>query len=154
MQYLFLFILFIFITQAQAAVREIGDVADFTFADLYIDKLNFPQGAELITPDYAHYFLSQSHLNALLRSELTIDLANRRLSGQLWGEEINLALSPDQVVTLDGEPHARLDVLDALDIEQEFDARTQVLVFDTAKRHPKSQEKQRQQRKRGGAGQW
>ncbi|MCG7534641.1 carboxypeptidase-like regulatory domain-containing protein [Pseudoalteromonas sp. OOF1S-7] len=147
MQYLYVLLLLLSLHCTHTSAREVGDTADFVFADLYVDQQNFPEGSELLTHDYEHYFLSQDNLNALLVSDLTIDLADKRLHGAIWGEQVEIKLEEDQWVTLDEEPHIRLDVLLALGIESEFNPRTQVLVFDTQQRHPSSQEKKREARK-------
>ncbi|TMP28122.1 hypothetical protein CWB99_01435 [Pseudoalteromonas rubra] len=145
MQYLYLFFLLCFSSLVYS--REVGDVADFIFADLYIDKQLFPEGTELITPDYDHYFISQANLNTLLTSELTIDFSSKKVSGQLWGETVNFSVDEESIVTLDGEPHIRTDQLSQLNIASTFNARTQVLIVDTQQRHPKSLEKKREERK-------
>ncbi|MCF2908550.1 hypothetical protein L1285_09450 [Pseudoalteromonas sp. DL2-H2.2] len=66
MQYLFVLLLLLSLHSTYTSAREVGDIADFVFADLYVDQQNFPEGAELLTHDYEHYFLSQDNLNALL----------------------------------------------------------------------------------------
>lgn len=147
MQYLYVLFFLLSFYCSHTSAREVGDIADFVFADLYVDQQNFPEGAELITDNYEDYYLSQNNLNALLVSHLTIDPTGNRLSGEIWGEQIDIELDEAHWVTLDGEPHIRLDVLLALGIESDFNTRTQVLVFDTRERHPSSQEKKREARK-------